>query len=131
VYRGIDDGEIIVIPAKGHCCAGVYGDVKITIRVANTTDFKRKGLDLIYVKKIGLREALGGEFEFALKLLDDNTCTIKNKRGAVIEPNLCKTYAGMGLVRKEQRGNLLIRFVVDFPATVSEEQLGHITAAFG
>lgn len=131
VYRGIDDGEIIVIPAKGHCIGGMYGDVKITIRVSNTTDFKRKGLDLIYVKHIGLREALGGEFEFDLKLLDDNTCTIKNKRGAVIEPNLCKTYAGMGLVRKEQRGNLLIRFIVDFPASVNEDQLGHIAAAFG
>lgn len=131
VYRGIDDGEIITIAAKGDYIEGVYGDVKITIRVANTTEFKRKGLDLIYVKRIGLREALGGEFEFDLKLLDDNTCTIKNKRGAVIEPNLCKTYTGMGLVRKEQKGNLIIRFIVEFPAAVTEDQLGHIAAAFG
>ena len=130
VYRGIDDGEIITIPEKGHHIEGVYGDVKITIRVTNTTDFKRKGLDLIFTKRIGLREALGGEFEFDIKLLDDNTCTIKNKRGAVIEPNLCKTYAGMGLVRKDQKGNLIIRFIVDFPTTVNEEQLSHIAAAF-
>lgn len=124
IYAGIDEGEIITIPEKGHIMNGIgKGDVKITIKIANTTDFKRKGLDLFYMKRITLKEALCGEFEFEIKLIDGNSCTIKNKRGNIIEPNYRKTYSNMGLTREDQTGNLIIHFMVEFPSKLTDTQI--------
>ena len=127
IYKGIDDGEIITIPEKGHVVGeDSRGDVKVTIRVTNTTDFKRKGLDLLFGKRITLKEALCGDFEFELKLLDGNSCTIKNKRGSIIEPNFRKTYPNMGLTRGEQTGNMIICFIVEFPTRLTDEQMDRL-----
>jgi DnaJ-class molecular chaperone len=132
IFRGIDDGEIITIPEKGNVVVGTTpGDVKVTIKINNTTDFKRKGLDLVYIKRITLKESLCGDFSFDLKLLNDETCTIKNKRGSIIEPNFRKTYTGMGLVRSRDdgsitTGNLIIHFMVEFPQQLSDSQIDTI-----
>lgn len=131
VYQGIDDGEVIMVSGKGNIVDGEKGDVKVTIRVSSaTTEFKRKGLDLIFVKHITLKDALCGEFEFEIKLLDGESCTIKNKPGCIIEPNLRKTYAGMGLTRGGTKGNMIVHFIVDFPTALTEAQLAQIKGFF-
>ena len=53
------------------------GDIKIIIKIENNTEFKRSGLDLIYVKMITLKEALCG-FTFELKYITGKTYTINN-----------------------------------------------------
>jgi len=127
VYKGIDDGEIITIPDKGHIITNCSnGDIKVVIKVINTTELKRKGLDLLYGKHITLKEALCGDFEFEMKLLDGNSCTIKNKTGSIIEPNFRKTYPQMGLTRGDQTGNLIICFIIDFPTQLTDEQIQQI-----
>lgn len=124
VYKGIDDGEIITIENKGHIINDkIKGDIKVSIKMINTTEFKRKGLDLIYTKHITLKESLCGDFEFEINLLDGNSCTIKNNKGNIIKPNSFRKYPNMGLTRGSQVGNLIISFTVIFPTKLSHEQI--------
>lgn len=124
VYKGIDDGEIITIENKGHIIDNtIKGDIKLTVKIVNTTDFKRKGLDLIYTKNITLKEALCGDFEFDINLLDGNNCTIKNNKGIIIKPNFFQKYPNMGFTRGQQTGHLIIHFNIIFPSKLSNQQI--------
>jgi DnaJ family protein A protein 2 len=102
------------------------GDVKIFIKVVNETHFKRVGLDLILDKSITLKEALCG-FSFELKYLNDKSYTLNNNKGNIIPPDYKKVYPGMGLKRGDHKGNLVIHFHVEFPETLSVEQIEKIS----
>jgi molecular chaperone DnaJ len=66
IPQGIDDNEMIGIRDKGHVVNGeIFGEVKISINIINNTEYKRNGLDLIYHKKISLKDALCG-FSFEM-----------------------------------------------------------------
>ena len=52
IPRGIDTNELIVIREKGNVISDTNkGDIKVFVKIQNTSDFKRNGLDLIYIKK--------------------------------------------------------------------------------
>ena len=121
---GIDDGEIMIIREKGNIINNFKGDVKIFIKIENSTEFKRFGLDLIYEKTISLKDALCG-FRFELKHLNSKTYTITNSNavGNVIHPNYKKMIPNMGLSRDNHIGNLIIIFSVKFPEVLSETVL--------
>jgi len=127
VPQGIDDGEIIVLREKGNILSdNIKGDVKIFIKVSNDTPFKRSGLDLILDKHISLKESLCG-FSFELKYLNGKSYTLNNNKGNIIPPEYKKVYPGMGLTREEHKGNLIIHFHVDFPESLSTEQIVKLT----
>ena len=123
VPKGIDNNEIIVLEDQGnvqnHNCKG---DVKIFIKIENDTEFVRQGLDLIYDKKITLKESLCG-FSFELKYINNKTYTINNKSGNIIPPEYMKIIPAMGLTRDNHTGNLIIHFILEFPASLSAEQI--------
>ena len=53
IPKGVDDNEIIVLKGKGNIASETcIGDIKLFIKIDNTTDLKRYGLDLILEKKI-------------------------------------------------------------------------------
>ena len=119
---GIDTNEIIIIRGKGNILNDTNkGDIKIFIKIENNTSFERKGLDLIYTQTISLKEALTG-FQFDMSYLDGKVYTINNTTGKIIVPNYTKQIAQMGIQRGERRGNLLIRFHIDFPSSLSDER---------
>ena len=124
VPKGIADGEIIVLQDKGNVIningQVLKGEVKIFVKVENKTLFKRNGLDLIYDKKITLKEALCG-FTFELKHLNGKSYTINNNAGSIINPGYKKVIPNMGLPRDEYIGNLIICFEIQFPEKLSEE----------
>ena len=123
VPQGIDDGEIIVLREKGNILNdNIKGDVKIFIKIQNDSQFKRSGLDLILDKHISLKESLCG-FSFELKYLNGKSYTLNNNKGNIIPPEYKKVYPGMGLTREEHKGNLIIHFHVDFPESLSPEQI--------
>ncbi len=120
---GIDEGEVVVIKDKGHSLnANVKGDIKIPIKINNTTEFKRAGLDLILEKTISLKEALCG-FSFEIKYINGKSYTLNNNKGNIIPPNYKKVYPEMGLVRDNHKGNMVIHFNVTFPEKLTEEQI--------
>jgi len=126
IPRGIDDNEIIIIRDKGNILNDeIKGDVKIFIKIKNTTDFQRQGLDLIYNKNISFKESLCG-FSFELKHLNDKTYTLKNTTGNIVTPGYKKIIPQMGLQRETHIGNLIIVFNVEYPETLTEDQVNKL-----
>ena len=123
VPKGIDNNEIIVLENQGNIQGlNCKGDVKVFIKIENDTGFERRGLDLIYDKKITLKESLCG-FSFELKYINNKTYTINNKSGNIIPPEYMKIIPAMGLTRDNHTGNLIIHFILEFPASLSAEQI--------
>ena len=121
VPKGIDEGEIIVLPGKGNIINEANkGDIKIFIKIDNDTPFKRQGLDLVLEKTITVKDALCG-FAFELKYLTGKIYTITNNSGNIISHGYKKVIPGMGFERDGHKGNLLIMFNVVFPEKLSQE----------
>ena len=129
IPQGIDENEMIILRDKGNALnENVKGDVKIFVKIANDTDFKRSGLDLILEKNITLKEALCG-FTFELKYLNGKSYTLNNNKGNIIPPEYKKVYPDMGLTRGEHKGNMIIHFHIDFPEKLTDEQIVKIAEA--
>ena len=121
VPKGIDDGEIIVLREKGNIVReDCKGDIKLSVKIENNTEFKRNGLDLIYEKTISVKEALCG-FSFELKYITGKIYTINNTSGNIINNGYNKVIPNMGLSREQHTGNLIIVFNVKFPTTLTKE----------
>jgi DnaJ family protein B protein 4 len=126
IPKGIDDGEIIIIKDKGNIMnESCKGDVKLFIKVVNNTDIKRIGLDLIYEKKITLKEALCG-FSFEIKYINGKMYTLNNTNGNIIIPGYKKIIPNMGLTRENNTGNLVVIFHIDFPEKLTEKQVNEL-----
>ena len=127
IPMGIDTNEIIVVKGKGNVINdNNKGDIKVFVKIQNNSVFRRNGLDLIYTKKITLKEALIG-FKFDLPFINGKTYTITSG-GKVIKPNYEDINVKMGMNRGDMSGNLVIRFVVEFPSSLTEKQKKHIEA---
>ncbi len=120
IPKGIDTNEIITVPDKGNIINNeIYGDVKVTIKIVNTTSFVRQGLDLLYKKNISLKESLCG-FSFDLHYIDGRSFKIKNEKGNVISPGYKKIIPNMGIERENNKGDMIIIFTVIFPNELDE-----------
>jgi DnaJ-class molecular chaperone len=123
IPKGIDDNEIIILKNKGNVIdENNKGDVKLFIKIENTTDFVRNGIDLIYNKSISLKEALCG-FSFELKYINGKTYTINNSSGNIIQPGYKKVIQDMGLMREDARGSLIIHFNLIFPERLELDKI--------
>lgn len=127
IKSGIDDNEIIIIKQKGNVInENTKGDIKIFVKIKNESMFQRKGLDLIHNQKISLKESLTG-FAFELKHLSGKTYIINNSEGKIIQPGYHKIINHMGMSRERGhpapplKGNLIIKFEIQFPQDISEE----------
>jgi len=123
IPKGIDDNEIIIIRNMGNIISDTNkGDVKVIVKITNDSKFTRKGLDLVYNHTISLKEALCG-FSFELKHINGKTYTINNNGGKVIKDNHITTIQNLGLTRNEYTGHMNIIFTVEFPASLTTEQM--------
>ena len=127
IKSGIDDNEIIIIKQKGNIInENTKGDIKIFVKIKNESIFQRKGLDLIHIQKISLKESLTG-FAFELKHLSGKTYIINNSEGKIIQPGYHKIINHMGMCRERGhpapplKGNLIIKFEIQFPQDITEE----------
>jgi len=122
VPKGIDDGEIIIVRNKGNIInSGNRGDIKIFIKIVNNTEFVREGLNLVCSKKISLKEALTG-FEYELTYLNGQILSMNNNGDVIITPSFVKVIPGYGFERNKQKGNLIIKFNIDFPKQLTIQQ---------
>lgn len=124
VPMGIEENECIMIPERGNVVNDqLKGDVKVGFRISNTTPFERVGLDLVYKKKISLKEALCG-FAFEIKHLNEKTLSIHNKTNVnIITPGYRKIFQQMGMKRNGTTGNLIVELDVQFPEKLTQEQM--------
>ena len=125
IYKGIDNNELIVLKNKGNILNDDNrGDVKVFIKIVNNSSFIRKGLDLVYERKISLCEALCG-FKFNLKLLNGKNVVINNT-DSVIKPGYKKAIQGFGMERDNMKGNLVLVFDIEFPDKIDKDSKEYI-----
>jgi DnaJ-class molecular chaperone len=123
IPKGIDDNETVTLHDKGNIINDRKGEVRITFRVINNTPFKRSGLDLIYHQKINLKEALCGFSFEIIHLNGKKLCLNNNSNPTVIKPNFKKIVPNLGMNREESVGNMIIDFEVEFPDSLTKEQV--------
>ena len=123
IPKGVDDNEMMILKDKGNISQhGLKGDIKIMIKLINSTDFKRTGLDLIYKKKISLKDALCG-FKFSMKYINGKTFQINNTAGNIIRPHFKKVIPKLGMIRDNHNGDLIIDFDIEFPEKLSAAEM--------
>ena len=129
IPEGIDDNEIIILREKGNILSDTNrGDIKIFVKVSNTTEFQRTALDLVYNKTLSLKESLCG-FTFDMEHIDGRTFKINNGNGNIISPGYKKMIPKLGMKRDGHQGNMIIDFTIVFPEKLTEKQIKGLSAA--
>jgi len=122
IPQGIDENEQFLVKDKGNAIQGNYSDLSIVFSIKPHPYFVKKDMDLIIKKNISLKDALcGGSFE--LKHLNGKTLNINNSNRSIIKPNFKKTIPGLGIIKNNVIGNLVIEFHIDFPDELTAEQI--------
>jgi DnaJ-class molecular chaperone len=123
IPKGVQSGDTIILNDCGHMNeAGMKGDIRIIINVLQHAVFKVENLDLIIEKTIPLKSALCG-FDFEIAHINGRVFKLANKPGNIIKPGSIKTIPGLGLEKNGEIGALKIKFNVDFPDTLTMEQI--------
>tara|TARA_B110001450_G_C17315971_1_gene357391 strand:- start:22 stop:600 length:579 start_codon:yes stop_codon:yes gene_type:complete len=126
IPKGIDTNEIITIKDKGNIANNdARGDVKVIIKVTNSTNFDRHGIDLIYNKNITLKQALCG-FTYDMEYIDGRSFKINNNSGNIISSGYEKIVPNMGMTRDNNTGDLIIKFDITFPKTLSADTINNL-----
>ena len=130
IPKGIDNNEIIVIENKGNKyikdSTEVFSNLKIIFLLEKHHSFTRDGINLIYNHKISLKEALCG-FKIEVNHVNGNNYNVNNKPGNIINPNYFKEIDNLGMIKFNKCGKLIIKFTIDFPNTLTEEQINKIS----
>ena len=98
------------------------GDVRIIVNILQHPVFKVENLDLTVEKTISLKSALCG-FDFEIAHINGRVFKLANKPGNIIKPGSVKTIPGLGLEKNGETGALKIKFNVEFPDTLTIEQV--------
>lgn len=123
IPKGILGGDTIILTECGHMNeAGMKGDVRIVINVLQHQVFKVENIDLTIEKTVSLKSALCG-FDFEITHLNGRIFKLANKPGSIIKPGSIKTIPGLGLEKNGETGVLKIKFNVEFPDTLTTEQI--------
>lgn len=122
---GVDENDVVVLKEKGHHYGnGIRGDIKVMVEINNNTPFQRQGLDLVYKKTLSLKEALCG-FSFEINHINKKVINIKNSdNNFIVKPGYKKIVPGYGMNKNGQTGNLVIDMSIQFPESLTKEQIG-------
>jgi DnaJ family protein B protein 4 len=123
------DNEMFILQEKGNSNENCKGDLHVIIQIENKTEFIRQNIDLIYKKKLSLKESLCG-FSFEIKHLNGEILTISNKTSLnIIKPSHRMIISEKGMKREGfGKGNLIIEFEIEFPTNLSVEQIDSLRA---
>ena len=123
IPKGVQSGDTIILNECGHMNeVGMKGDIRIIINTLQHAVFKVEHLDLTVEKTISLKSALCG-FDFEIVHINGRVFKLANKPGNIIKPGSVKTIPGLGLEKNGETGSLKIKFNVDFPDTLTIEQI--------
>ncbi|GLC33245.1 hypothetical protein PLESTB_000355200 [Pleodorina starrii] len=133
IDAGMKHGSKIVLRGEAGCSEPglAPGDIILVVVQKEHDVFQRAGVDLVMEKTISLTEALTG-CTFTFKHLDGRVLRVVIPQGEVIKPNSFKCLHDEGMPfhgRPYQKGNMYVRFNVEFPETLTEAQAKAIRAA--
>jgi len=118
IPAGIRDGEVVRLTGKGEAIpGGTTGDLYIKIHVTAHKVFKRDGSNIIMNLDIKLSDALLGA-EYTVPTLD-GSIKLKIPGGATPGEVLRVKGKGVPTEQEKQRGDLLIKLNIKFPAKIS------------
>jgi len=122
IDKGMQNNQKIVFTGEADQAPDtIPGDIILVIQQKLHEHLKRDRDDLIMEKTIKLAEALCG-FEFFVQHLDGRKLVIRSHLGEVIKPGDVKCVENEGMPHYKspfEKGRLLIKFNVEFPATGS------------
>jgi len=123
IPQGVANGHTVRIPGKGNAIPhadGRRGTLTIQINVAEHPVFHREGdTDLLVEQRVSLKEALCG-FTFELVHLNGRNYKFNCKPGSITSTSETKVMPGLGY---SNNGALKIRFSVDLPTSLTQEQI--------
>lgn len=82
----------------------------------------RDGLNLIYFSNITFKQSLIG-IDFNIRHLNNKTYRITNTNREIIHNNTNIVLRNLGFHRDSFTGNLIIKFKIDYPKTLSLETI--------
>lgn len=126
VEKGMQNGQKITFPGEADEAPDtVTGDIVFVLQQKEHPKFKRKGDDLFVEHTLPLTEALCG-FQFVLTHLDGRQLLIKSNPGEAVKPDSFKAINDEGMPmyqRPFMKGKLYIHFTVDFPDSLTPDQV--------
>jgi DnaJ-class molecular chaperone len=127
VPKGVLQGDTIILNDCGNMNElGVKGDIRIIINILQHAIFKVENLDLHIEKTISLKDALCG-FQFEINHLSGKVFQLSNKPGNIIKPGSIKTIPNLGLEKGGETGVIKIKFNVEFPETLTVDQINTLS----
>tara|TARA_B110000285_G_scaffold166260_1_gene185764 strand:- start:77 stop:997 length:921 start_codon:yes stop_codon:yes gene_type:complete len=127
IPEGVNNNETILLKEIGNRNQYGKGDVKIVIRINNTTNFKRQNLDLFCDKELSLKEALCG-FSFEFIHLNGKKLSINNNNPVtIIKDGQLQVFHELGMKQHGRIGNLIFTFRVKFPNELTDAQRVHLS----
>jgi DnaJ-class molecular chaperone len=127
IPKGVQQGDTMILNDCGNINeAGVKGDIRIIINLLQHSIFKVENLDLLIEKTISLKDALCG-FNFEINHLNGKVFQLSNKPGNIIKPGSVKTIPNLGLEKNGEIGAIKIKFNIEFPDSLSQEQIITLT----
>lgn len=133
VQPGWKDGTAVTFENEGDEEPGMIpADIKFTIRQKPHARFEREGDNLVYRAHVSLADALTG-VRLQIQTLDERQLDVA-LNSVVITPDYIHRVPGEGMPQRKragQRGDLLVRFQVAFPRTLSQEQKDGIRRLLG
>ncbi|OMO77018.1 hypothetical protein COLO4_25394 [Corchorus olitorius] len=131
VEKGMQNGQKITFPGEADEAPDtITGDIVFVLQQKDHPRFKRKGEDLFVEHTLSLTEALCG-FQFVLTHLDGRQLLIKSQPGEVVKPDSFKAINDEGMPvyqRPFMKGKLYIHFTVEFPDSLSPDQIKALEA---
>jgi len=129
VPPGIPDGYTVGIPGKGNVVphsGGRRGTLRIELSIQEHPRFRREGdADLVVEHRVSLKDALCG-FTFELVHLNGRSYKFNCKPCSITgSMNETKVLPGLGY---NESGALKIRFSIELPASLTEEQVAALAA---
>ncbi|CAN1171138.1 DnaJ protein homolog 2 [Linum perenne] len=131
VEKGMQNGQKITFPGEAdEAPETITGDIVFVLQQKEHPRFKRKGDDLFVEHTLLLTEALCG-FRFVLTHLDGRQLLIKSLPGEVVKPDSFKAINDEGMPMYQKpflKGKLYLHFTVDFPDSLSPDQVKALEA---
>lgn len=96
--------------------------LQFVIQEKSHPNFKRDGDDLIYTLPLSFKESLLG-FSKTIQTIDGRTLPLS--RVQPVQPSQTSTYPGQGMPTPKnpsQRGNLIVKYKVDYPISLNDAQ---------
>eukprot|EP01108_Squamamoeba_japonica_P006433 TRINITY_DN522_c0_g4_i2.p2 TRINITY_DN522_c0_g4~~TRINITY_DN522_c0_g4_i2.p2 ORF type:complete len:415 (+),score=214.28 TRINITY_DN522_c0_g4_i2:93-1337(+) len=133
VEKGMKHGQKITFRGEANAAPGVEpGDIVMVLQQVKHARFERSGGDLVAKRTLSLRDALCGT-ELHEKALDGRPLLLRTPAGGVVRPGQRLVVEGEGMPtwkRPFDKGNLIVEFDVDFPVSLTSEQLAAVAGAF-